>query len=519
MIFSCFSDHVHSLVTVIGPLVLIASIYLLYYLRSPLHKLPYPPGPPEKGLISGNQSDLPASRPCLTYIEWGKKYGDIIHYRTYNKHTVVLNAYDDNVELLDKRSLIYSDRPYLAIMDLMGWLDFNAAFMRYGAKWRSHRRVLQQILKPEASANFRSAQARKNLDLLYGLLTTPEDFSNHYRTLAAAIIMSTMYGHDVARKNDHYVDLAEDAIAHMSGGFAFVTSLLHSFPTIRYLPAFLPGFAFKRFALEGRKLALDMRNIPLSIVEGKMKDGTAADCVAVDLLESCQSDKQRETIAGVIATTYAGKTCITVSSMGTFFYAMALFPDVQQRAKQELDAVIGCDRLITYKDRPLLLYVEALFREVMRWRPVVPLSVAHAGTSDDVYKGYYIPKGASIVSNLWAIAHNPERYPEPDTFNPSRFFDEDGKLNKDDVGYVFGFGRRICPGRHLASDSVWLTIATVLQNFDIRKKQDSNGEEIPISGEYSDGLLSHPHPFECSITSRSAASRDLILDAIGKFSM
>lgn len=80
--------------------------------------------------------------------------------------------------------------------------------------------------------------------------------------------------------------------------------------------------------------------------------------------------------------------------MGTFFHAMTLFPDVQQRAKQELDTVIGCERLITYKDRPLLPYVEALFREVMRWRPVVPLSVAYAGTSDDVYKGYYIPKGA-----------------------------------------------------------------------------------------------------------------------------
>lgn len=64
----------------------------------------------------------------------------------------------------------------------MGWLGFNAAFMRYGAKWRSHRRVLQQILKPEASATFHTAQARKNQDLLYGLLTTPDDFINHYRT-------------------------------------------------------------------------------------------------------------------------------------------------------------------------------------------------------------------------------------------------------------------------------------------------------------------------------------------------
>lgn len=79
-----------------------------------------------------------------------------------------------------------------------------------------------------------------------------------------------MYGHDVAPRNDHFVDLAEDAIAHMSGGFAFVTSLLHSFPIIRHLPAFLPGLAFKRFALKGGRMALDMRNIPLSIVEGKM---------------------------------------------------------------------------------------------------------------------------------------------------------------------------------------------------------------------------------------------------------
>ena len=135
MALSDFSDPAHALVPVVGSVVVISLVYALYYLRSPFHKLPYPPGPPEKGLISGNQSDLPSSRPWFTYVEWGKQYGtsphfsclmphlwsplgDIIHYRTYNKHAVVLNAYDDNVELLDKRSLIYSDRPYLAMMDL-----------------------------------------------------------------------------------------------------------------------------------------------------------------------------------------------------------------------------------------------------------------------------------------------------------------------------------------------------------------------------------------------------------------
>lgn len=135
MAFSESSDFARALVPVVGSIVVVALVYTLYYLRSPFRKLPYPPGPPEKGLISGNQSDLPSSRPWFTYVEWGKKYGtfshfscllrflwsppgDIIHYRTYNKHTVVLNAYDDNVELLERRSLIYSDRPYLAMMDM-----------------------------------------------------------------------------------------------------------------------------------------------------------------------------------------------------------------------------------------------------------------------------------------------------------------------------------------------------------------------------------------------------------------
>ena len=72
---------------------------------------------------------------------------------------------------------------------------------------------------------------------------------------------------------------------------------------------------------------------------------------------------------------------------------MTLFPDAQRKAKEEVDTIIGLERLISYDDRLSLPYVEALYREVMRWRPVLPLSVFHARSSDDVYKGFYIPKG------------------------------------------------------------------------------------------------------------------------------
>ena len=83
---------------------------------------------------------------------------------------------------------------------------------------------------------------------------------------------------------------------------------------------------------------------------------------------------------------------------------MTLFPDAQGRAKSEIDTVVGSECLITHNDRPSLPYVEALLREVLRWRPVLPLSISHACSSDDVYKGFYIPKGEQIFKQ-WLCTH------------------------------------------------------------------------------------------------------------------
>ena len=74
---------------------------------------------------------------------------------------------------------------------------------------------------------------------------------------------------------------------------------------------------------------------------------------------------------------------------------MALHPNAQKRAQEEIDGIVGRDRLPTMNDRPSLPYVEALYREVLRWRPSGPLSFPHAAVSDDIYKGYYIPKGTN----------------------------------------------------------------------------------------------------------------------------
>jgi cytochrome P450 len=73
---------------------------------------------------------------------------------------------------------------------------------------------------------------------------------------------------------------------------------------------------------------------------------------------------------------------------------MAVHPDIQKKAQSEIDTVIGTHRLPEFEDRPSLPFVEALYREVMRWKPVAPLGVAHAASTDDICNGYFIPKGS-----------------------------------------------------------------------------------------------------------------------------
>ncbi|KAJ7469321.1 cytochrome P450 [Mycena galericulata] len=159
-----------------------------------------------------------------------------------------------------------------------------------------------------------------------------------------------------------------------------------------------------------------------------------------------------------------------------------------------------------------LPYVAALVKEVLRWRTVTPIGFPHFSTIDDEYRGYRIPAGSIVIGNVWAILHNESMYPDPYAFKPERFL-LDGKLNPAvrDPQAVFGFGRRICPGRHMAMSSIWISIASILATFDITKAVGNNGEILEPSFQYTSELVSVPLPFKCSIRPRSKDAAVLVL--------
>jgi len=201
----------------------------------------------------------------------------------------------------------------------------------------------------------------------------------------------------------------------------------------------------------------------------------------------------------------------TSSVLMTFTLAMVENPRVWKRAQADINAIVGLDRLPEFNDRPHLPYIDAVIREAMRWMPVGPLGIPHATTTSDVYKNYYIPKGAIVIANIWAMSRDQARYPDPDKFIPERFLDKEGKLTDDDPAqYIFGFGRRVCPGRHTADASLWCGIATLLATVDFNLAKDADGKDITFTATFSSGVSLHPNPFPCELTPRAHVSKEYL---------
>ena len=123
---------------------------------------------------------------------------------------------------------------------------------------------------------------------------------------------------------------------------------------------------------------------------------------------------------------------------------MVLNPKAMKKAQEELDRVVSRGELPDFSHKDDLPYIDALMKEVLRWSPPLPAAVPTRAIQDDVYRGYLIPAGVTVIQNVWAIFRDPKIYPDPETFNPDRFL-KDGKINPlvfNPEDRVFGTGRR-----------------------------------------------------------------------------
>ncbi|CDO76596.1 hypothetical protein BN946_scf184868.g10 [Trametes cinnabarina] len=496
----------------------------------------YPPGPPALPVL-GNAHLLPVEYQQRKLAEWARTYGDVVFARFFRTPVVVLSSREAAVDLLEKRSAKYSDRPrFILLSEIMGW-DSVLNNLPYGDRFRKHRKWLQDafVSKPML-ATYRPIQRRETYTLLSGLCDTPELFMDHIKRWAAATIMEIAYGHRVTSLEDKYIELAERTTVETVKAGSPGSMLVDFFPicmspshhvlssrgadqtrSVKGIPLWAPGSGFKHRAYYVRGLIRQTLDTPFEMVKRALLMGTAAPSFTANLLEEANAaggltEDHEEDIKGAAGVIYAAGTDTTVTALKSFVLAMLLHPEVYKRAQSEIDQVVGPDRLPDWDDADNLPYLDAVLKEVFRWNAPVPLGVPHRAQSDDIYRGYRIPEGAMMIPNIWWMTQDPNVYPEPEKFLPERFLNmsQDDAQRTDPRNIVFGFGRRICPGQAFAEGSLWLAASNIIATMDITYAKDDKGRDIVPEAAFISGFVSHPKAFTCAFRSRNEHARKLI---------
>ncbi|KZT33280.1 cytochrome P450 [Sistotremastrum suecicum HHB10207 ss-3] len=434
-------------------------------------RLPYPIGPRGAPII-GNALQMPLKDPWLKWTEWAAVYGDIFYLNMMVRSIVVLNSARAGFDLLTKRGNIYSDRPGMSLTRDHGGWHFNIATESYGEEFLIKRRFYNQSLNPTATKqHFGMLQDNARL-LAQSLL---RDSSKVYRSQHDDVglwsssvydIVLTQLEFIVKDENDEWVKHAEEAARTLEG---MGNHPIDFWPFLGKLPFFIWGKEFVEQMKKMKEATHLASTVPYDVVKRKFFSGTALPSMATMLLEeNIRPDKtiaHEESINGTLSITYIVAKFIhkagsdtTVSNIDTFIVAMIHHPRIQREAQRTIDELLQGERLPTLDDRGRLPYLEAILREVQRWKPVVPGGIPHCSSQDDEYEGMFIPKGTMVVFNVL-----------------------------------------ICPGRHFASSWLWITIATLLTVFEISPEIDAEGKSELPELEYEHG---HPKPFRCRLKLR-----------------
>ncbi|KAK7678470.1 hypothetical protein QCA50_018530 [Cerrena zonata] len=481
--------------------------------------LPLPPGP--KGYpIIGTFLHLPTTVPWRRFQEWSNIYGDVMYLKLPGDSTIILGSAQAAFDLLDKRSDIYSDRPTSVMQKMMFW-DWAISLMPYTQTWREHRREFHQYFYQRKVPTYRPVQLAQCRAGLQRLLISPtENVGQNLRQIFTANILKIMYNLDITDLRDEYVVAAQKALEGVSLGSVPGKFWVEFLPILRHIPSWVPGNYAGKMAEHYKPVVEFMRSKPFDGIKQDMINGNVPPSIASSLIERTYQKSGEDystliddTLArNVAGMAYAASSDTTTSAAQSCLIAMTLYPDVQRKAQEELDRVVGPNRLPDFDDYDNLLYMRAIVLEAMRWMVVLPLCLPHRVIRDDEYKGYLIPKGTMVTPNVWAMLHDPKDYPEPEVFKPERFI-KDGKINpavRDPFTLAFGFGRRICPGRYFSNDTLFMTMASILHTFNIHPILGEDGKKFDPETELITGLISAPTHVPCTVTPRSKKAEELI---------
>ncbi|KAF8550955.1 cytochrome P450 [Imleria badia] len=447
-----------------------ATVTLFYFRKR--YPLPLPPGPAR--IAYGRR---PASTSALKYAALSKKIGsDLIHIREFGRDTIILGSNAAVHDLLGERSRNYSGRPssFDNLRRFGGW-EWSFAHMPNDEPWKLRRQAFHDALPPSSTSRLESEMMHNTVEMLTKIIQNPEHTFIHFFEASGDLMMNIAYGvPHLPQTASHFEALS--AVHHiMVWQTSMKWDLMCLFLKLDFfnLPEWL--VPFKRTIRVYSEQVRSMVNVPYNESKRKFLEGSAHTSYVVDALNMNTDGNTNPShdvfVRDVAAGLYVGGIHSSSLTLQAFVMALYWFPEVHEKGQQEVDRVVGYGNIPTFGDFSGLTYVQAMVLEMMRWRPTTSYGSDHVVEVDDEYKGYRIPAGSAVLTNLRAILHDPDVFPEPHVFRPERFLTSDGQINKDVIDprqLVFGYGRRLCPGREFAMSSLFIKFACILATLNVR---------------------------------------------------
>ncbi|XP_066287065.1 cytochrome P450 2U1-like [Branchiostoma lanceolatum] len=448
-----------------------------------------PPGPRPWPLI-GNLLSLSHDSAHLQYVEWARQYGAVFTIFYGPVPVIVINGIDTIQEALINNRDIFSDRPRFT--------DGKGIIMaHYGPFWKEQRKFTMSGLR-DFGFGKRSLEGKileEAEALKEDIIKTdgrPFNIKNMLRKAVTNVICSIVFGARHDYEDSAFQTFLEDIDVRFTTPF-----LISQFsPVLRHLP--LLGQSAQRFHVSQERGARFLK-MKADEHQRDFDSNDIRDFVDIYIKEIRSGQNENFTDAQllwIINDLIAAGTDTTSQSLYWILLYMVTYPDVQERAHQEISRALGDSTLPTTAKRTELPFMDAVISEVMRINAVTPLTVPHFTSSDAAIHGYDIPKGTMVLVNLWSVLRDPSLWKEPDQFNPERFLDNQGQYMKKDALIPFSIGRRSCLGAQLAKMELFVFTTYLLQQFTFKLAEGAP----PPSAVGRLGLTNGPSPYElCAI--------------------
>ena len=466
-----------------------------------------PPGPFPLPIV-GNAHQLSAESRHLDFWAIEKQYGHVFRLYLGSQLVIVVSGVEALKEVLVTKSVEFGGRPSNNTVDIFSHKGKAIGFADYSREWRLHRKFAVSALKMYTSGALTQVpgvnyESRLLLKRLYSTNGQPHEITKELRLAVMNVVCALVFGSRYELDDPEFsrFDALTNEIFKMLG----TGSVADVFPWLRFLP-FNSVRSFKQNCKEREEIieriyrehvkANRVQN-PRDLTDTLLKAKKEAE-------EEDSSNKGFLTDERLILTmgeVFMAGMETTSSSLCWTLLRLIHNPKIQQKLHEELDQVIGPNRLPDLEDRRSLPYLEATITEALRISSVGPV-IIHKTTVDTSLQGYHIPKDTTVLGHLWSLHHDPEIWEDPNDFRPQRFLDEDGNFlpPKADHFYPFSAGRRGCFGQPLARIELFLFLARLLHSFRFENPPGCNLPTVePMSG-----LVLQPQPFKVCAVKRKA---------------